>query len=396
MFRGLWGALAAAIVAAAVVAFVRSRRGSAGRRPIQRDEAVTEVPVPAQAESGPVVRWPPAPVLGTPTTEDLERYAARSSVFDRLAFTRLFKEGQPWEPLNAATRRRLIRWGMVGLVLVLLAGGTQALESAVFSKETGVEVAGEISVDFQTAVENGTCDEIALDRRAECLFAAIGQDDPQPAPQEPVAASDADCRPKSTRPRVRKLSAKVTGAVNRQWRRIEVWLKANAPRSYRTLGEPGKAGAIAAAEAKMGMPFPNDLRASLLRHNGAAVVDDTWGFGFLGSVNLSVAEIQDAWRGLCEIDAEDEGISDPRAEWWDGRMLPFAADGSGDYLVIDSVRRDVGETDIEGNMGFTPGGMPIRSYYALLKTTADAFESGGSIGYWQPKVVDGELDWDVV
>jgi cell wall assembly regulator SMI1 len=71
--------------------------------------------------------------------------------------------------------------------------------------------------------------------------------------------------------------------VNRQWRRIEAWLKTNAPRSHRTLGKPGKAETIAAAEARMGLPFPDDLRASLLRHDGTVFVKDTWGFGFLGS-----------------------------------------------------------------------------------------------------------------
>jgi hypothetical protein len=77
-------------------------------------------------------------------------------------------------------------------------------------------------------------------------------------------------------------------------------------------------------------------------------------------------------------------------------MLPFGADGMGDHLVIDSVWRDVGDTDHEGSMSFRPGGVRIHSYYALLKATADALENGGSIGFWKPEVVAGELDWEVV
>lgn len=77
-------------------------------------------------------------------------------------------------------------------------------------------------------------------------------------------------------------------------------------------------------------------------------------------------------------------------------MIPFGANGVGDHLVIDSVERDVGDTDHEGGRIFRPGGVRIRSCYALLKRTADVLESGGTIGYWEPEVVDGELGWSVV
>lgn len=310
-----------------------------------------------------------------------------------------FGGGQKGEPLDEATRRRLTRWGIAGLALCLLVVGSQALEFVTFSKDDGVETIGEISYQEEP------CD---IER---CLVAEYEQaptpddnDYSEPAQyverQEPVPAAqpslDADCRPENRTPRVRKLDAKATRAVNRQWQRIEAWLKAHAPRSYRTLGKPGKAESIAAAEAQMGLRFPDDLRASLLRHDGAAVVDDTSPFGFLGNGNLNLQGIRDTWRRLCEMDDEDEGEpADPRSEWWDGRMLPFGSDGVGNRLVIDSVKRDVGETDHEGSMSFMPGGVRIRSYYALLKATADAMENGGSIGYWKPRTVADELDWDI-
>ena len=89
----------------------------------------------------------------------------------------------------------------------------------------------------------------------------------------------------------------MTRAVNRQWRRIETWLKANAPKSYSTLGKPGRARTIAVAEAQMGLRFPDDLRASLLRHDGAVSAKDAWAFGFLGNWNQGVRGIRDTWRG---------------------------------------------------------------------------------------------------
>jgi hypothetical protein len=44
-------------------------------------------------------------------------------------------------------------------------------------------------------------------------------------------------------------------------------------------------------------------------------------------------------------------------------------------------------------MSFTPAGIQIHSYYALLKATADALETNGSIGSRKPQPVNGELVW---
>ncbi|MET8007697.1 SMI1/KNR4 family protein [Nonomuraea glycinis] len=364
--RGVWLALVAALAAAVtIVVFVRSRRPPTDT--VQRSET------PA-----PVEQWPPAPILGTPTAADLSRFAARPSVLDRPGFIKFFEPGEPRKPLEEPVRRRLVRWGMAGFALFLLVVGTQVLENMVFAKETETVVHEYSFTGYPADVPNG-------------------DNPPQPATYEKPPKADEDCAPRSADPRVRKVSAKVTRAVNRQWRRIETWLKTNAPTTYRTLGEPGDAEAIAAAEAHMGVRFPNDLRASLLRHDGSVFPEDSWPFGFLGHANLNVREIRDEWSSLCAVDGEDEGeegFSLPRQEWWDGRMIPFAADGSGDNLVIDSLMRDVGETDHEGTMSFTPAEVPIRSYYALLKRTADAMENGGSIGSWKPRAVGGELAWD--
>lgn len=367
--RGVWLALLAALAAAAaIVVVVRSRRHS------------TDTVQPSETPA-PVEQWPPAPVLGTPTAEDLSRFAPRPSVLDSPGFIKFFEPREPRKPLEEPVRRFLTRWGVAGLALVLLVVGTQMLESVVFSKETATAVHGEPFIGDPNEIQD----------------VPSGDHLPQPATYE--EPPDEDCSPKSAGPRVRKLSAKVTRAVNRQWRRIETWLKTHAPTTYRTLGKPGDAEAIAAAEAHMGMRFPNDLRASLLRHDGAVFSENAWAFGLLGNSNLSVREIRDEWTSLCTIDGVDEGeegFSFPRQEWWDGRMIPFAADGSGNNLVIDSLMRDVGQTDHEGSLSFTPGGVPIRSYYALLKLTADAMENGGSIGYVKPRAVAGELEWDVI
>lgn len=323
--------------------------------------------------------------------------------------------------MDEGTRSRLVRWGAAGIALCLLAFGTQLLESAVFSNgvETvevtdfgslyGTDGGCELEPGLHLTDEQGTASVYGCVEQGSYPAEPV-QPYETPTPYEtpspyetaatPVAVPDADCHPRARTPRVRALNPRVTRAVNHQWRRIERWLEANAPASRRTLGKPARARTIAVAEAQMGLRFPDDLRASLLRHDGASVVADTWPFGFLGNWNQGVRGIRDTWRQLCGIDAEVEGAAeldaDVRAEWWDGRMIPFGADGSGNHLVIDSVVRDVGDTDHEGQMSFTPGETRISSYYGLLRMTADALETGGSIGYWKPVVTDGELDWNVI
>lgn len=365
----------------------------------------------------------PVPILGVPTADDLRRYAKKSYIPGFLS-----AESSPRQPLDAAARRRLNRWGAVAAALCLLVFGTQALENATFSKETGGEaeyaetyypaevgedrygvVSGSVtgSCHLPYAEPPGTyagplCDAGVSDGDLEAAvrerLSSHADATPGPAPtatgDPDGSAPDADCHPAARAPRVRALSPRMVRAVGRQWARIERWLKANDPASYRTLGPPARARTIAVAEAQMGLRFPDDLRASLMRHNGATATGGSWPFGFLGNMGMGVREIRDTWRMLCEIDDIDKG--DPRAEWWDGRMIPFGSDGSGNHLVVDSVRRDVGDTDHEGQLSFTPGGVPIRSHYALLKATAAAMETGGSVGYWRPAMIEGGFDWEIV
>jgi cell wall assembly regulator SMI1 len=395
--RTAWLALAAAFGAAvAVLTMTRFRRLAATRESPTRHQ---DEPGPAASVGTAVPERPAAvPVLGIPTASDLKRFAAaKPSVPDRPPAA----ARAPRNPLSEAARRRLIRWGAAGCALVLLASCTQMLESTVFSKTPATQDAGE-AVTQPGLITDEVCDPTLEESHATCLFRHIHRDDlhtPEPVAPPVPDTVDEDCLPQEATPRVRKIDAKVTRAVNRQWRRIESWLKTHAPRSHRTLGKPGKAADIAAAEAEMGLRFPDDLRASLLRHDGSIYLDDTWAFGFLGNTNASVAEILADWRGLCDIDAEndgDGGDANARADWWDGRMLAVGANGMGDHLVVDSVQRDVGTTDHEGAMSFRPGGIRIRSFHALLKATADAMENGTSIGYWKPRAVAGEVQWDVL
>lgn len=222
---------------------------------------------------------------------------------------------------------------------------------------------------------------------------------PSPAPVQtpvptPAEIPDANCSPAPRPVAVRPIDPKVKRAVDRQWVRLERWLKANAPRTYRTLGAPGRARTIAIAESQMGVDFPDDLRASLLRHNGARGAR-AFGFGawFGAASNLSVREIRDTWRWHCSWDDTDLG-PDPSIEFWNGRMIPFLSfagrDGEGsEYAVVDSVDGAVGWDDTIGGMA-----PRVSSYYALMRAVADALERGEEFDGWRPAVTRGVLRWE--
>ncbi|MEU0520168.1 SMI1/KNR4 family protein [Streptosporangium sp. NPDC006007] len=405
--------LVAVALTAIVVVVLRSRRSRSTPGPVSRAApgAPPGTAPPGEAESGRVPRWPPAPILGTPTADDLRRYAVP-------AYIPAFLSAKPYprEPLDGAVRRRLVRWGAAACALGVLFLGAQALEDVTFSKREEPAPAGGVfgggSSDPATfpcvpeARDTGAgTDGWTPDDRHDPICRDMGVQPPsrwgrveiRPLPEGTSArvrrragsVPDADCRPSGEAPRARALSPGVTRAVNRQWTRIERWLKANAPATRRTLAPPARGRTIAIAEAQMGLRFPDDLRASLLRHNGALASGGTSGFGLLAGKMLGVREIRDTWRGLC-------GIGGPRPRRWEGGMIPIASDLTGGRLAVDSAGRGVAEIGEEGEADFTPGGVRIRSHYALLKRTADALEADGTVGQ-KPRVTGAaELGSDPV
>ncbi|MBE1561640.1 SMI1/KNR4 family protein [Nonomuraea africana] len=321
------------------------------------------------------------------------------------------REGQAEE---APGRRRRPRWMIAGVALGVLAAGSLALDAWVFGKPREQpgrwtpEVTPGVIEPFSCADLDGSCKTaIAIARESlppcpdedgECFTSVVREKEPHAETRveletpsraellfEAITPGDVSCRPEWSAPAVRPVRPRVKRAVERQWRRIEGWLAVNAPKSHGKLGRPGRAGTIAVAESQMGLRFPDDLRASLLRHDG--------GFSLPGRDASTIREIRDTWRHLCEDGYDDGG--DPRDQLWDGQMIPVGPDGSGDYLVLDSERGDLGET-LEGSPMYFTGEPWARSFHALLKHTADALESGGVVGGHRPTVISGELVWEYV
>lgn len=191
---------------------------------------------------------------------------------------------------------------------------------------------------------------------------------PTPA-STPTPRADPACAPSPRPVTVRPIDPGVRRAVNRQWRRIERWLRANEPRTYRSLGPRGSARRIAIAESQMGLTFPDDLRASLLRHDGAL----RFSFGLAEnrgrhSRNLSTREIRDAWRAMCGDHDVLEEEGDRKSAYWSGRLIPYldydAEETGRPYGRVDSVSAEV------------VGGVAAISYLDLMRATADALEKG--------------------
>jgi hypothetical protein len=206
----------------------------------------------------------------------------------------------------------------------------------------------------------------------------------QPAVVLP-ALPDPHCDPAPGPVTVRPLDPAVKRAVDRRWRRVERWLRANAPKTYATLGRPGRARTIAVAEAQMGVRFPDDLRASLLRHNGARGFG--FGYWFDGAVNLGIRGIRDSWRELCARDGTDLGP-------WNGRMIPYLyypgrEEGGLEYATVDAAD---GTVIWDDEAGMAPR---HSSYYALMGAVADALETGAPLDGRRPEVRRGTLRWEL-
>lgn len=282
---------------------------------------------------------------------------------------------RPWTAALAA----LLTLGLLGVAVVLgvVVSGGQVLGNSVFA--AGPEAVESSSPPACAGGAACTTPPVSEPPAAgpptpvSTAPQALGSTAPGLSATSPAAGdgSDASCAPVRTvtgaAPAVRPISRRVTTAVNRQWRRIERWLRARAPRTYASLNGPASPRLIARAEQRLGASIPDSLRASLLRHDGARGVR---GFRFPPSQVLGGArDMVVLRRASCAV----------------GPGLPFAYDGNDGYLVTDPA--DGGVLDLpDQETGWS-------SYYALLKATADALATGAPVAGHVPHVENGVLEW---
>ncbi|WP_204059638.1 SMI1/KNR4 family protein [Microbispora corallina] len=208
----------------------------------------------------------------------------------------------------------------------------------------------------------------------------------EPTPEKPTTEElrAGGCLPPRRTPRVHMPGPGVSAEVNAVWRRLERWLARRAPATYKLLRPPARPLDIARSEAVMGLRFPDDLRASLLRHDGGG----SWGFGPAPFYELmSAKDIRTEWKMLCDIGGDQLGY------WWHGRLIPFADAHDGGNLFIDTRTGKTGEFFNEEGLTLE-GDVVWPTYLALLKATTRSLETGRPIRGWRPKVVKGELQWE--
>ncbi|MEV7807936.1 SMI1/KNR4 family protein [Microbispora sp. NPDC088329] len=208
----------------------------------------------------------------------------------------------------------------------------------------------------------------------------------EPTPEKPTAEElrAGGCLPPRRTPRVRMPGPRVTAEVNAVWRRVERWLARKAPVTFKRLRPAARPLDIARSEAAMGLRFPDDLRASLLRHDGAGSL----GFGPAPFYELmSARHIRSEWKMLCDIGGGSDDY------WWHGRLIPFAYAIDGGNLFVDTRTGKTGEFFNEEGLT-VEGDVVWPSYLALLKATTRSLETGRPIRGWRPKVAKGELDWE--
>ncbi|MFE0089817.1 SMI1/KNR4 family protein [Streptomyces sp. NPDC058991] len=120
--------------------------------------------------------------------------------------------------------------------------------------------------------------------------------------------------------------------VQASWTRIDAWLREHAPRTFATLRPPAGDDEIAAAQEELGVTFPPDLVASLLRHNGALEGPEAFRFS-TGDRLLGVSGIlgdTGFMRGI------DQGLDGETEGYWLHDYVKFGSyDVTSDGLLTD-------------------------------------------------------------
>lgn len=165
-------------------------------------------------------------------------------------------------------------------------------------------------------------------------------------------------------------------SVESVWHEIDTLLLAKAPAIYGLLGGPATEGALAEAEADLGLRLPDELRRSLAIHDGEAQecwMMSTWSLLNLQAIVTTCREERSRRSGQAVVEADRF----TQAVVWSDRWVPFAYDGSGGYLVVDL------EPSIDGLVGqvtrtaHDSGNMRIASSLEeFLGRYARALESG--------------------
>jgi cell wall assembly regulator SMI1 len=183
-------------------------------------------------------------------------------------------------------------------------------------------------------------------------------------------------------------------SIASDWQRIEHWLQAFAPQVWAGLNPGIAEGAIQQEEAVIGVPLPEDFKASYRLHDGSRSVDSlTGGFNFSPLHNVVSGNEESYVHGLLQdpswAENEPEYLADLlhpplliQPVWRHPLWLTFAIDGGdGEWCLDLAPARDgqVGQI-ITWDHEVGPERVLFPSFAALLSTYADGLEAGLFLG----------------
>lgn len=185
--------------------------------------------------------------------------------------------------------------------------------------------------------------------------------------------------------------------IDDSWSRIERWLAGNAPLPLDTLNPPATRESLDELRRTLDFPLPDQLVASLLRHDGSH--EDPAGAGHFvlpgGYRLLSVAQIGQFWRRSTDILLDSRHRDMLTGVWWHRHWVPFAVSRPNDALVIDQ-RAGARHGWIGEHRGMDTYFESWESYSDMLADTVDGLENHLAVAGELPVVINGALAWRAI
>ena len=143
----------------------------------------------------------------------------------------------------------------------------------------------------------------------------------------------------------------MTVPIGDSWTRIIAWLRVHAPADVDVFPAADR-DMISATAAQLGIAFPDQLVEFYQRLDGANSGSvfpspDDYDMAF---IPMPLDEVLVNWSGqkqLVEVgqfdDCTPRSAAEIRSVWWDPGWIPFATNGGGDFLCVDSVPTAAGQ-----------------------------------------------------
>lgn len=194
-----------------------------------------------------------------------------------------------------------------------------------------------------------------------------------------------------------------TLTVVQSWARIETWLAQHAAVSHGLLRPSARLEDIAAAELRLGVTFPPDLKESLLRHDGVQLQEGTPTLDYYGPLS-GVEDIVSSTEFLRDVGADvaedetdlDEEERDQHAYWPHERLLITLGIG---WQSSDGLFMVTRPGPHHGRIGryFDEDGPSFTEWPGLRHVLADfatALENGTPFDGRTPLAFEGRLIWE--